>query len=210
MVKNIDKNTKCLVDISTKNSAITNLKCYYCSREWLQGGKPYLPERRKTMNILECTIKMKQETRDHYARLAGAVDEGQLKHLFTLLADAEDQHVTSLMRFRDNLGRLDVQDLSRLEESVCVYSSRIDPEHVQEELSSDPDAYRHVVRDEEETIEMFDQLGNQADSELLRRICRLQAEKEREHLAMLENIYSFIEEPRTFLEWGEFSNLKAL
>lgn len=162
------------------------------------------------MNILECTIKMKQETRDHYERLAGAVTEGDLKHLFTLLAAAEEQHVQSLIRFNDKLGKLDVKDLSRLEESVCVYSPKIAPEHMTEALGHDPDAYRHVVQDEEDTIEFFDQLSSQAHSEQLKRICKLQAEKEREHLAVLENIYSFIEDPRTYLAWGEFSNLKSL
>lgn len=162
------------------------------------------------MNILECTIKMKQETRDHYERLAGAVDEAGMKHLFTLLAAAEDQHIKSLMRFKENLSKLDVKDLSRLEESVCVYSPKIDPDHVAEALSDDPDAYRHVVSEEKDTIDFFEQLSSQATSDQLKRICRLQAKKEREHLAMLENIYSFVEDPRTYLAWGEFSNLKAL
>lgn len=162
------------------------------------------------MNILDCTIKMKRETRAHYERLAEAVTDVELKRLFSLIAEAEGEHVEKLVALQDNMNRFDVQDLNRLEESVCVYSPHIDARHLADALRNDPDAYRHVVEEEEETIEFFDKLGNEAESEQLKRICRLQADKEREHLKTLENIYFFVEEPRTYLEWGEFSNLKSL
>jgi rubrerythrin len=162
------------------------------------------------MNILECTIKMKHETRTHYERLAETVTDVELKRLFSLLAAAEVEHIDKLVALQGTMNRLNLKDFSRLEESVCVYSPQIDPRHLADALRHDPDAYRHVVREEEETIEFFDQLGDQADSEQLKMICRLQAAREREHLAMLENIYFFVEEPRTYLESGEFSNLKSL
>jgi hypothetical protein len=34
------------------------------------------------------------------------------------------------------------------------------------------------------------------------------AEEERKQLNIVENIYSFVESPKTYLAWGEFSNLK--
>ena len=162
------------------------------------------------MNILECTIKMKQETRAHYARLAETVTDKELKRLFSLLAAAEDEHIEKLIALKTTMKTMDASAFNPLEESVCVFSPHIDPRHLAETLRNDPDAYMHVVHEEEETIEFFDQLSDQADSEELKKICRLQAAKEREHLTMLENIYFFVEEPRTYLEWGEFSNLTSL
>ena len=162
------------------------------------------------MNIVECTIKMKQETRAHYERLAEAVTEKEIKRLFSLLAAAEDEHIEKLRALGDTMSRSDASALNALEESVCVYNPHIDPRHLAEALRNDPDAYRHVVQEEEETIEFFDHLRSQADSEQMKRVCQELADKEREHLTMLENIYFFVEEPRTYLEWGEFSNLKEL
>jgi rubrerythrin len=162
------------------------------------------------MNILECTIKMKKETCAHYLQLAEVATDNELKRLFSLLAAAEREHVDELIVLKDSLSKINVQDVAGLAESVCVYSPHIDPRHLAEALRNDPDAYRHVVQEEEETIEFFDQLSDQAESEELKKICRLQATKEREHLTKLENIYFFVEEPRTYLEWGEFSNLKSL
>lgn len=162
------------------------------------------------MSILECTIKMKKETCAHYEQLAEVVTDKELKRLFTLLAAAEEEHIGNLLVLQRNMSKLDVQDMGRLDESVCVFSPHIDPRHMAETLRNDPDAYLHVVHEEEETIEFFDKLSDQAESEQLKNICRLLAAKEREHLTMLENIYFFVEEPRTYLEWGEFSNLKGL
>lgn len=162
------------------------------------------------MNILECTIKMKRETKAHYERLAEAVTNEELRRLFTMLAAAEEEHIGKLVVMEGNLDKFTVEEFNGLEEGVCVYSPHIDPLHLAESLKNDPDAYRHVVHEEQETIEFFDQLSDQAESDQLKKVCHLLADKEREHLQMLENIYFFVEEPRTFLEWGEFSNLKAL
>jgi len=162
------------------------------------------------MNILECTIKMKKETQAHYAQLAEVTTDMELKRLFSMLAAAEDEHIDNLIQLQGTMDKLNQKDVGKLDESVCVYSSHIDPRHLADALRHDPDAYRHVVQEEEETIEFFDQLSNQAENDELKKLCRMQATKEREHLTMLENIYFFVEEPRTYLEWGEFSNLKSL
>lgn len=162
------------------------------------------------MNILECTIKMKKETQAHYQRLAETVTNDEMRRLFSLLAAAESEHLGKLVLLKGNMSKMGVEDINGLEDSVCVYSPHIDPLHLAEALKNDPDAYRHVVQEEQETIEFFDHLGDQAESVQLKRICHLLADKEREHLNMLEEIYFFVEEPRTYLEWGEFSNLRSL
>ena len=162
------------------------------------------------MNILECTIKMKQETRGHYERLSEIVSENELKRLFSMLAAAEDEHIGKLIEFKNTINIGGEISATTLDESVCVFSPHIDPRHLAETLRNDPDAYRHVVQEEEETIEFFDQLKIQAENEEMKRVCQALADKEREHLTMLENIYFFVEEPRTYLEWGEFSNLRSL
>jgi len=162
------------------------------------------------MNILECTIKMKQETQAHYERLVEVAGSDELKRLFTLMAAAEGEHIEKLAGLKKEMAALNMDATGTLEERVCVYSPHMDLRHLADILRNDPDAYRHIEQDEEETIEFFSRLGDQADSNELKEICRMQAAKEREHLVMLENIYSFVEDPRTYLEWGEFSNLKSL
>lgn len=162
------------------------------------------------MNLLECMIKMKKETKTHYERLADVVVNKELKHLFTLFAFAEAEHVEKLTVLESNMQKFDMQNISGLSDSVCVRGPHVDLLKLAETMNGDPDACRYVEREEKETIDFFNMLGSQADNEQLRLVCQLLADKERDHLKMLEEIYFFVEEPRTYLEWGEFSNLKSL
>lgn len=162
------------------------------------------------MNIIECTIKIKNETQAHYERLAEAVTDKEVKRLFSLFAAAEKEHVEKLNVLRENMRKFEVQNLNGLSDGVCVYSPHVDLMNLVESIKTDSDACRYAEQEEKETIEFFDLLSSQTDNEQVKRICQLLANKERDHLKMLEEIYFFIEEPRTYLEWGEFSNLKSL
>lgn len=162
------------------------------------------------MNILECTVKMKREKQAHYGRLADSVEDNGMKRLLSLLAAEEGEYIGKLAKLEADMNFRNIPGIKALEEGSCVYIPHIDPRYLAETLEHDPDAYRHVVREEEETIEFFDHLGDQAENEELKKFYRLQAARERKHLNVLENIYFFVEEPRTYLEWGEFSNLKTL
>jgi len=161
------------------------------------------------MNIIECTIKMRREAQANYANLSMATENREMQRLFALLAAAEDEHIDKLLALNEEF-KLSASVESRLDGSVCVYHPSIDFRNPGKALRNDPDAYSHVLQDEEETIEFFDRLVAQAKDDPMRKICEIAAEKEREHLLMVENIYSFVEDPRTFLEWGEFSNIRTL
>lgn len=161
------------------------------------------------MNIIECTIKMKEQAREHYEQLSQAAGDKDMKRLALLLAAAETELIEKLQMLQGNM-EMTASTPSGFTDSVCVFSPRFDPNNPGEELENDPDVYRHIVREEEETLEFFDQLGEQSENEMMRSVFRILADRERDHLARVENIYSFVEDPRTFLEWGEFSNLKRL
>jgi len=161
------------------------------------------------MNIIDCTIKIRKEAQANYANLSLAAADKELKRLFSLLALGEDEHIDKLMAIKAEMMSSATSDYG-LNESVCAYKPQLNPANLGKALRDDPDAYLHVMKDEEKTIEFFDRLAGSAESETMRKICLAVAEKEREHLQMIENIYSFVEEPRTYLEWGEFSNLRNL
>jgi len=161
------------------------------------------------MNVIECTIKMRKEAQSNYANLSLAVADKELKRLFSLLAMAEDEHIDKLMAIKEEMMISSATDYG-LSESVCAYKPHLNPANLGKALRTDPDAYLHVIKDEEKTIDFFANLAARTGSATMRKVCLAVAEKEREHLQMIENIYSFVEEPRTYLEWGEFSNLRSL
>ncbi|NVN99188.1 MAG: ferritin family protein [Geobacteraceae bacterium] len=161
------------------------------------------------MNIIDCTIKMRKEAQANYANLSLAVTDKEFKRLFSMLALAEDEHIDKLLAIQAET-TVSPKTQYRLDNSVCAYRSKLHPDNFSDELRNDPDGYLHVVKDEEKSIRFFERLADNAESETMRKVCLAVADKEREHLQVVKNIYAFIEEPGTYLEWGEFSNLKSL
>src|ERR1039457_277070 len=150
-------------------------------------------EKENVMNLIECTIKMKTETKAHYQRLADAVDNKELKQIFTLLASAEGEHIHTLTRMNNHLISVS-SDTDEFSDGVCVFRPFIDSTNLGKELKNDSDAYSHVVNEEEETIGFFEQLAHQSKDATMKKLCRKLADQERKHLNKIENIYSFVED----------------
>jgi rubrerythrin len=161
------------------------------------------------MNPIECTIKIKEEAQAHYERLAKSVSDKEMKQIFILLAAAEEEHLHMLAKMKDRV-KVKSDNGFGLDESVCAYRPRIDSTNIRESLLNDPDAYRHVSMEEKETIGFFERLASGTSNETMKKLCLRLANQERKHLSKIENIYSFVETPWTYLEWGEFSNMKTL
>jgi rubrerythrin len=165
------------------------------------------PEKEIAMNIFDCAIKMEVEARMYYEKLAKATAVPELKNLFTMLAAAEQEHHDALVEMK---GRIDSPkaQFKALQEAACVFQPLLAKRGLMAELKEDPDAYKHVVKEEEEGIRFYEELAAQAKDEETREILLMIADEERKHLNIVENIYSFVESPKTYLAWGEFSNLK--
>ncbi len=158
------------------------------------------------MNVFDCAIKMEEEARGYYDGLAKIATVPALKSLFSMLAAAEQEHHDALERMKIDA---DPQKLSfsALEEAACIFSPLLEKRELMAELKEDPDAYRHAVMKEEEGVRFYEELAAKAENEETRKVLRMIIQEERRHLSIVENIYSFVESPRTYLAWGEFSNL---
>lgn len=158
------------------------------------------------MNILECSIKMEKEAKIHYEKLAEITPLPELKTLFSLLSAAEEEQVAALERIGKELITAG-SEFAALSDAVCVFRPLLDSRAYIAQLNIDPDDYSHIVKQEEESVAFYKDMLKQTDDEPTRKLlARLLAEEEK-HLSIVENIYSFIESPRTYLAWGEFSNL---
>jgi len=159
------------------------------------------------MNIFDCAIKMEKEARMYYEKLAAATDVLELKNLFTMLAAAEQEHHDVLVEMKGSIDPEKAHFMA-LQEAECLFRPLMAKRGLMAELKEDPDAYKHVVKAEEEGVRFYLELAAQAKDEGTREILLMIADEERKHLNIVENIYSFVESPKTYLAWGEFSNLK--
>jgi len=159
------------------------------------------------MNVFDCAIKMEVEARKYYEKLAANTDVPELKNLFTLLAAAEQEHHDALLGMKESADPQKTK-FKALQEAACLFKPLLAKRELMADRAGFPDAYRQVVKEEEEGVGFYEELAAKATDEGIRKVLLMIADEERKHLSIVENIYSFVESPKNFLAWGEFSNLK--
>ncbi|MBU5614697.1 ferritin-like domain-containing protein [Geomonas azotofigens] len=159
------------------------------------------------MNVFDCAIKMEEEARGYYQQLAESAGTEELKNLFTLLAQAEQEHHDALVELKAGITSRKSQ-FEALREAACLFKPLLAKREQMAALKKDPDAYQMVTRQEQKSITFYEELAAQTKDDEARKIVLSIADEERRHLSIVENIYSFVESPKNFLAWGEFSNIQ--
>jgi len=159
------------------------------------------------MNIFDCAIKMEEDASVYYSELAASATVPELKNLFTLLADSEQEHRDALVKMKKSIDPHNAQ-FNALQDAACLFKPILAKRDLMSDLKENADAYQLVVKEEEKSIKFYEELAGQAQEKGVRDLLLMIADEERKHLSIVENIYSFVESPKNFLAWGEFSNLK--
>jgi rubrerythrin len=158
------------------------------------------------MNIFDCAISMEEDASAYYKKLSEGVKIPEIQNLLSILAAAELEHRDALIKMKNHQ---DTQNdgFTVLNEASCAFRPLLGKRDLMEGLEDDPDAYKQIVRREEEDVRFYEELAANAHNEESRKLLLRIADEERKHLSIVENIYSFVESPKSYLAWGEFSNL---
>ena len=160
------------------------------------------------MSIFDCAIKREEESRLSYEKLAASTAVPELKNLFTLLAESEQEHHDALVRIRVSIDQRNAQ-FKDLQEAACLFKPLLAKRGLMAELIRQPDAYQHVVKEEEEGVRFYEDLAVQSKDEEARKILLMIADKERKHLGIVKNIYSFVESLKNFLAVANSATSKS-
>ena len=154
---------------------------------------------------------MEADGRTYYEKLAAGSDSKELRHLFTLLAEAEQAHYDALLARKSERSSALVES-SILDQAKNIFQRLMEMKESRGpgSLKVDTDGYRHAIRAEEQSIEFYQKAAEKEKSLEVRQLLLALATEEKLHLNIIENIYEFVESPKYFLEWQEFSNLKPL
>ena len=159
------------------------------------------------MNIFDCAIKMEEEARMYYEQLAADTSVPELKNLFTMLAESEQEHHDALVALKESKGHV-VADFKDLQGAACHFKPLLEKSDLLDGSVVDSKVYLNIVKEEEKGVQFYVDLAGQSEDENTRKVLLLVAKEERKHLSIVKNIYSFVESPKSFLVSAEFSNLK--
>jgi rubrerythrin len=152
---------------------------------------------------------MEEEARRFYEKLATEAIAPELKNLFTILAESEQEHHDALVKMQEKIDSLDVQ-FKELQLTKCIFKPLLENNGLIKELAGESDAYLNILKEEEKGIRFYEDLAAQSKDENTRKVLHMIADEERKHLSIVKNIYFFVESPKNFLASAEFSNLKEL
>lgn len=161
------------------------------------------------MNVFDCAIKIEEEAREFYEKMEAETADQEIKTLFSMLVAAEEEHLNTLRRMKVSLEPGQGQ-MNTLHAASCAFRPLQSKRDFLADMKNDRDFYLHAVREEEQDIKFYEDLASRTNDEPLRSKLLMLADQERKHLETIENIYSFVEEPKNYLVWGEFSNLREL
>jgi rubrerythrin len=159
------------------------------------------------MNIFDCAIKKEEEARMYYEQLAANTAVPELKNLFTMLAESEQEHHDALVALKESKGHI-VAEFKDLQGAACHFTPLLAKKDLKVEPLAESDAYLKIVTEEEEGIQFYVDLAEQTTDENARKALHMIAKEERKHLSIVKNIYSFVESPKNFQVSAEFTNLK--
>ena len=155
------------------------------------------------MNVFDFALKMEEDGKKFYQKLAAESRRRRIKSIFSILADAEESIRQVFEAMKKSAAPANA-DSKVLEKSRNVFEDLLERKNVLDMLKGDPDGYRHAIRchDWDQAVRGYVKEGEQP------RDCKnfphaLPREK-RKHLEIMENIYDFVEAPKTFLP-GESS-----
>lgn len=161
------------------------------------------------MTILDLAMEIEKAGKAHYERLAAEATTTEFKNLFSILAAAEQSHYDALLAMKDGKNVV-ISDSTTLEQAKNIFQGLLSEKGDRDGLRADPDGYMHAIKAEKDSILFYEESAEKEDNAEAKKLLLVIANEEKEHLNIVANIYEFVEAPRTFLAWGEFSNLKEL
>lgn len=158
------------------------------------------------MNIFDFAIKMEQDGKAFYEKLAKNTTHPGLQTIFTRLAADEQKHSEIFQALRGGEKKVAMADSTALEFAQNVFTAL--PQGAGAEIKGDLESYRYAMKIEADSFRLYeDAAKHEKDAGTKELLLKIAAE-EHKHFQIVENIFAFTNAPNQYLAWGEFSNLE--
>ena len=157
------------------------------------------------MNIFDFAIKMEQDGKAYYEKLAKDATLPGLQTIFASLAEDEQKHYDIFLALKGGEKKVAMADSTALESAKNVFAAL--PKDSGDAVKDDLDSYRHAMQLEAESFRLYESAAKAEEEEGTKRLLLKIAAEEHKHFQILENVFAFANAPNQFLAWGEFSNL---
>lgn len=159
------------------------------------------------MNIFDFALKMEQNGKTYYEKLAQTAANKGLQTIFSALARDEQKHYETLMAMQAGQ-KVQMADSKVLENSQDIFASLLAEKGAKSPSTDDLAGYRYAMKLEAESFRLYEEAASKETKAETQTILLRMAAEEHKHFTILENVYAFVNAPSQYLAWGEFSNLE--
>lgn len=159
------------------------------------------------MNVFDFAMKMEEDGKAYYEKLANQTSLPGLRTIFTRLAEDEQKHYEIFQELKTGGSVPAMQDTTIIAEVKNVFEELPKEEETLKGLKGDLAAYQHAMKIESDSFRFYENAAREEKDPATKDLLTKIAVEEHKHFNILENIFNFVNAPNQFLAWGEFSNL---
>jgi len=157
------------------------------------------------MNIYEYAMQIEKDGEIFYLDLAEKIEDEGIKNIFLMLAEEEVKHYIIFEKMNKRQ-TFTTQHTTHLIKHTLALFHKMRKENPHFSFSrSYIEAFKSALRTEENSYQFYIEKGNMLEDGAQKEAFFRIAEEEKEHMILLQNLLSFVENP---LEWIESHELK--
>jgi rubrerythrin len=157
------------------------------------------------MNIFDFAIKMEEDGKAYYEKLAKDATLPGLQTIFTRLAADEQKHYDIFLALKGGEKKVAMADSTALEFAKNVFAAL--PKDAATAVKDDLKSYQYAMQIEAESFRLYEDAAAKEKEAGTKELLLKIAAEEHKHFQIIENIFAFANAPNQYLAWREFSNL---
>lgn len=154
------------------------------------------------MDIFEFAMEKEKFSEEYYRDLAQRANHVGLRNILTMLADEEAKHYRTVERMKTETPEK-VTDVPVLDRAREIFEKMRTAPKKFDFLISEAELYHKACQIEEQSKKFYLDRAEEAQDPGQKRVFTMLAREEDKHLYLMENIYSFVSKPESFLENAE-------
>lgn len=159
------------------------------------------------MNVFDYAMKMEVDGKAFYEKLSRESTLTGLKTIFLRLAQDEQKHYEIFLALKNQTQVAAMEDSTALEDSQNVFDGLVGEKETFGAVKGDLEGYRYAMKIEADSFRLYEDAAKRERNEDVKSLLLKIAEEEHKHFTIVENIYNFVNAPKQYLAWREFSNL---
>jgi len=159
------------------------------------------------MNVFDFAMKMEEDGKAYYEKLARETELEGLRTIFVRLAKDEQKHYETFQALKGETQSTSMEETTILDEAKNVFEGLVAKKEALGPVKGDLDGYRYAMKLEADSFRLYEDAAKKEGNHDVQVLLLKIAAEEQKHFNILQNIFEFINAPNQYLAWGEFSNL---